>query len=122
MRGHGQEIALDGSIAEAQSINSTEVASIVPDEQLQKIEDLLGDLQPEEGIQNDELVEQKLRELEEEVQRLRRQLGLPDQDVDLLDPFQYTGVPGKCAVRVQQRTVEDLTDTDMRKMLVVDQA
>lgn len=105
MRGHGQEAALDGSIAEAQSVNSTEVASIVAEEQLQKIEDSIDDLKPE-GVRNNELVEQKLRQLEEEVQSLRRQVGFPDQDDDLLDPFQYPSVPGKRSLHSPDRIVE----------------
>lgn len=70
----------------------TQPASVVPDAQLQQIAYLVDNLK---DTQNTALIEQKLRQLDELVQRFRAEAGLQGQDEEVLEAAPNLGLAGK---------------------------
>ncbi|CAN8099215.1 unnamed protein product [Discula destructiva] len=83
----GEAAVLDGNAARTQISGPERLATLtlVPESQLQQIAQLIEDLK---DVRDTELVEQKLRQLDAEVQRFRIQLGLPNQDDEAWNTFQ----------------------------------
>lgn len=76
---------MDGQVAMSPSLDPSQPASRFQNDQLHRIADLVENLK---GIQDTDLVEQRLRQLVAEVQTFRIQLGPQNQDDELLDAFQ----------------------------------